>query len=64
MNVELPPPILIDAVDAGRLLRLSRSKVLAMARQHYLPHVHVGRMVRYSPEALREWARRQAIDSG
>lgn len=53
-------PILVDATEAGKLLRLSRSQVNAMARNGELPHVHIGRLTRYPVDALRAWAQRQA----
>ena len=53
---EPAPKILVDAEEAGRMLSLSRSQVLAMAKRGELPNVRVGRLRRFAPEVLRKWA--------
>ncbi len=50
-----PFPPLIDAGGAGRLLSVPKSWVLAEARAGRIPHVPLGRYVRFEPEALRDW---------
>lgn len=48
---------LLDATEAGRLLSVPASWVLAEARANRIPHVRLGRYVRFSAEELEEWWR-------
>ncbi|MGH2902354.1 MAG: helix-turn-helix domain-containing protein [Solirubrobacteraceae bacterium] len=57
---DIPEPIaapLLDAAEAGRLLSVPASWVLAEARADRIPHVRLGRYVRFSADALEEWWR-------
>lgn len=64
---EARPPALIDADEAARQLGLFggdgqplKSWVLAEARAGRIPHVRLGRYVRFDPVALRAWAAARA----
>lgn len=46
---------LLDAKQAGELLNVPASWVLAEARANRIPHVRLGRYVRFDAEALEEW---------
>lgn len=46
---------LIDAQAAADLLGVPKSWVLAEARAERIPHVRLGRYVRFEADALREW---------
>lgn len=46
---------LIDAQGAAELLGVPKSWVLAEARADRIPHVRLGRYVRFEPEELRAW---------
>ncbi len=46
---------LIDATEAGELLGVPKSWVLAQARADRIPHVRLGLYVRFEPPALEEW---------
>lgn len=46
---------LIDAAQAGDLLGVPKSWVLAEARADRIPHVRLGRYVRFEPDALEQW---------
>ena len=48
---------LVDATAAGELLGVPASWVLAQARAGRIPHVRLGRYVRFEPEELRAWWR-------
>jgi excisionase family DNA binding protein len=48
---------LLDATEAGRLLSVPASWVLAEARANRIPHVRLGRYVRFSADELEEWWR-------
>ncbi len=48
---------LLDATEAGRLLSVPASWMLAEARANRIPHVRLGRYVRFSAEELEEWWR-------
>ncbi len=55
-----PPPSraadrLVDATAAAELLGVPASWVLAQARAQRLPHVRLGRYVRFEPDELRAW---------
>lgn len=50
-----PPGGLVDAAAAGALLDVPASWVLAQARAQRIPHVRLGRYVRFEPEELRAW---------
>ena len=50
-------PHLIDAQAAGELLGVPASWVLAEARADRIPHVRLGRYVRFDGDQLLEWAR-------
>ena len=53
----LPPGsgALVDASEAGRLLAVPASWVLAEARADRIPHVRLGRYVRFSAAELEDW---------
>jgi excisionase family DNA binding protein len=51
------PDRLVDARAAGELLGVPASWVLAQARAARIPHVRLGRYVRFEPEELRAWWR-------
>jgi excisionase family DNA binding protein len=46
---------LVDATVAAELLDVPVSWVLAQARAQRLPHVRLGRYVRFEPDELRAW---------
>lgn len=49
------PERLVDAAVAAELLGVPRSWVLAQARAGRIPHVRLGRYVRFEPEELAAW---------
>jgi len=57
---------LIDAAEAGALLGVPKTWVLAEARADRIPHVRLGRYVRFEPVELEEWwqARRRGPQRG
>jgi len=50
-------PALLDAKGASELLNVPASWVAAEARAGRIPHVRLGRYVRFEPDALRDWWR-------
>jgi hypothetical protein len=60
------PATLIDAAAAGRLLGVPASWVLTQARANPIPHVRLGRYVRFEPGELTAWcaARRRGPGLG
>lgn len=52
---------LIDAEAAGKLLGVPKSWVLAEAREERIPHVRLGRYVRFERGALEAWWRERAL---
>jgi hypothetical protein len=51
---------LLDAKGAAMLLNVPASWVAAEARADRIPHVRLGRYVRYEPDELRAWWRERA----
>jgi excisionase family DNA binding protein len=56
MNVELSSGGLLNAKEAGALLNVPASWVLAQARADRIPHVRLGRYVRFERARLEAWA--------
>lgn len=54
-------PLLVSPRDAARMLAVSPRKLWAMTFEETpaLPHVRCGRLVRYSPDDLRQWIEAQ-----
>jgi hypothetical protein len=46
---------LLDAKAAGDLLGVPATWLLAQAREDKVPHVRLGKYVRYDPEDLERW---------
>jgi len=57
---------LMDAKEVADLLRVSTARVYDLTRQNFIPHVHLGRQVRYDPRAISDWVRNggQALEGG
>lgn len=53
-------PALLDAEQAGALLNVPPSWCLAQARAGRIPHVHLGRYVRFDADELTAWWRARA----
>lgn len=49
------PAPLLDAREAGRLLNVPSTWVLAEARADRIPHIRLGRYVRFDAAELCEW---------
>lgn len=48
---------LLDAEQAGELLNVPRSWVLAQARADRIPHIRLGRYVRFDAAEIEAWSR-------
>jgi hypothetical protein len=55
-RIDGPTKRLIDANEAGPLLGVKPSWVLQEARHDRIPHVRLGRYVRFDPDQLLAWA--------
>lgn len=53
---------LITADDVAERLGVPKSRVYEMARQERIPHVRIGRLVRFSPVELESWIREGGQD--
>jgi excisionase family DNA binding protein len=51
---------LIDAKAAAELLAVPRTWILEEARHDRIPHIRLGRYVRFDAEMLLEWSRNRA----
>lgn len=58
MDGLMSPPKLLNAQEAGDQLGVSASWVLRQARLNEIPHVRLGKFVRFDAEHLDEWWRR------
>jgi excisionase family DNA binding protein len=48
-------PLLLNITQVAKLLGLSRTKVYALIATEGLPVIPFGRVLRVSPESLKEW---------
>ncbi len=53
-------PILLTPPQAAQALGISPRKLWSMTAGSEIPHVRIGRAVRYSVDSLREWASDQS----
>lgn len=56
--------LLVDAGEAARILAISKRKLWELTNRSAIPHLRIGRSVKYPVEALREWIRAQSTGSG
>jgi excisionase family DNA binding protein len=66
-SIEMPTEhILLRSSEAAKLLGISERHLFAITRSGVLPCVHVGRLVRYSRDTIREWIRQaeSTVDLG
>ena len=54
-NVDTAPPLLLTSAEAARTLRIWVRALWGLTKANSIPHVRIGRSVRYSPAALRAW---------
>jgi excisionase family DNA binding protein len=55
---------LMDAEEVGAILRVPASWVLTEARADRIPHVRLGRYVRFEEELLEAWCKEQRHGPG
>ena len=48
-------PLLWTARDAARALAISERKLWSLTKEGTIPHVKIGRSVRYPADELRDW---------
>jgi excisionase family DNA binding protein len=56
-NSKRPSSPLLDATGAAGLLNVPKTWILAEARAGRIPHVRLGRYVRFDPDELLAWTR-------
>ncbi len=49
------PPLLLNARQTAKALSISERKLWDLTDTRELPHVHIGRSVRYDPRDLQAW---------
>jgi excisionase family DNA binding protein len=59
----MEPDDLLTAEDVARLLRMTPSWVYAQTRRYRIPHLRLGRYVRFRREALQVWMREIESDA-
>lgn len=63
----LPEPLLLEPREAARALRISERSLQDLKSAGLVPFVRLGpggRLVRYSPDALRKWIQEQESGNG
>jgi len=53
-------PLLLSPRDAAKALSISEKTLYNYREAGEIPFVRIGRAVRYSPEALRQWIQRRS----
>jgi len=53
--------MLLNPKDAAKTLAISERKLWSLTNAKEIPHVRIGRAVRYSPDDLRAWIDEQKI---
>ena len=57
-------PLVVDATEAAKMLSIGKRKLWSETNCGNIPCVRIGRAVRYSVEALREYVRKHSTGSG
>lgn len=58
MNV--PVEKLLTAVETAEMLHVTRQAIYVWVRQHRIPHIRIGKSVRFRQTDLDEWVRSNA----
>jgi len=53
-------PTLLTVEEAARMLRIGRGTCYDLIRQHQIPHIRLGRIIRVPRFGLEQWIARQA----
>ena len=51
-------PMLISPREAAKALSICERTLYSMTKRGEIPAVHIGRCVRYDPEALKSWIKK------
>jgi excisionase family DNA binding protein len=54
--------LLLDVEEAAQLLGLTPRHISALARAHEIPHLRIGRYLRFRRESLEHWVREREQD--
>jgi excisionase family DNA binding protein len=57
----LPPRLLITPSQLAKAINVSTGHVYRLVQQRRVPFVRVGGSVRFRPESINEWIRRQEV---
>ena len=60
MNNEPVVPLLLNVSQAARALTICNRTLAELTKNGSVPSVRIGKCVRYRPEDLMEWVKRQA----
>ena len=55
MNAESTPALLLTPRETARALAISERKLWQLTKDNAIPHVRLGRNVRYPAVAIQEW---------
>jgi len=53
--------LLLTPAEAAKALKISERKLWTLTNQKLVPHIRIGKSVRYRPESLRIWLAQQEI---
>lgn len=48
---------LVDVGPVAKFLNDTKARVYRMCKEELIPHVRVGRRIKFSPEIIREWVK-------
>jgi len=58
-NQQVRDALLVNAKDAARMLAISPRKLWALTASGDLPHLRIGRLIRYPSQELERWVERK-----
>lgn len=57
MTASTDAPTMLNAGEVAERLGVRKHRVYELTRRDMIPHVRIGRQLRYDPAALEEWIR-------
>jgi excisionase family DNA binding protein len=57
-------PMLLTVRQAAKVLSISERTLFTLTKGGDIPHVRIGRLVRYAPSALQDWIERNSQKAG
>lgn len=61
---DVPEESLMTIEDVVKYLQLSKRKIREMIAEKAIPHIRIGRSVRFQRSELEKWTKRQTVKAG